>query len=146
MSMQTPQRPALPTAGDHASSAPRRLRSLVLAWHDEESGDELTVDVRGSDRFLEGLSPLGFVPVAEESERQGRRAKETQSEHNVHSLPGANGTQPTRSSASQPGAPARDRELGPGAKGSLAGKEHESAEHRVRWTVRLSRPWKHKSR
>ncbi|HTF91312.1 MAG TPA: hypothetical protein VK843_23065 [Planctomycetota bacterium] len=45
--------------------AQRKLRSLTLAWHDEESGDDLTVNVRGSERFLKGLTPLGFVPVEE---------------------------------------------------------------------------------
>ena len=51
-----------PSSGAVAADPSRRLRSLVLAWHDEESGDDLTVHVRGSQQFLDGLEPLGFVP------------------------------------------------------------------------------------
>jgi hypothetical protein len=38
----------------------RRFRSALLGWTDRESGDELTVRVRGSERFLRDLEPLGF--------------------------------------------------------------------------------------
>jgi hypothetical protein len=104
---------------DSATAATRRMRSLVLAWHDEESGDELTIDVRGSERFLEGLRPLGFVPVGEG----------THSSNN-------------RSAASGVG----DRARGPASKGAPARKDTEAGEHHVRWTVRLARPWKPKVR
>lgn len=49
---------------------PRRLRSLVLAWQDRESSDQWTIDVRGSDRFLQGLNSLGFERVPESGARQ----------------------------------------------------------------------------
>ena len=97
---------ATPAAPSDASEAPRRLRSLVLAWHDEESGDDLTVDVRGSERFLKGLVPLGFVPL-------GKLCEED----------------PTQRAAQHP-----------------SGQPSETTEHRVHWTVRLSRHWNPKSR
>ncbi|HUR29302.1 MAG TPA: hypothetical protein VM509_14030 [Planctomycetota bacterium] len=68
------------------SEASRRLRSLCLSWHDEESGDELAVDVQGSERFLEGLRPLGFLPAA--TRLGGLRAspspRQAPAEHRVH--------------------------------------------------------------
>ena len=54
---------------DGTDAAPRRLRSLVLNWRDAESGDEWTIDVRGSGPCLEALAPLGFVPADETSAR-----------------------------------------------------------------------------
>jgi len=35
------------------------FRSVLLGWTDEESGDRLTVQLRGSERFLGDLTPLG---------------------------------------------------------------------------------------
>lgn len=134
--MQSPDQSVLTSPSESEPAASRHLRSLVLAWRDEESGDELTIDVRGSERFLEGLSPLGFVPVGEASRTHGEPDSEPIAAHALQS----------RSIQGPSSAPIRDRDLGPCAKGSVARKDSESADHRVRWTVRLSRPWKHKSR
>jgi hypothetical protein len=62
------------------------LRSLALTWRDEETGDELVVDVRGSERFLEGLRPLGFVPAAERhgTLRSSASPRQSPSDHRVH--------------------------------------------------------------
>lgn len=51
--------------------SPRRFRSALLGWTDHESGDELTVRVRGSERFLRNLEPLGFRSI--EDQRLGAR-------------------------------------------------------------------------
>ena len=51
------------------NQSPRRFRSALLGWTDHESGDELTVRVRGSERFLRNLEPLGFRSI--EDQRQG---------------------------------------------------------------------------
>ena len=40
-------------------------RSLVLGWTDPESGDELTMDVRGGAEFARGLAGMGFEILAE---------------------------------------------------------------------------------
>jgi hypothetical protein len=40
-------------------------RSLVLGWSDPESGDELTLDVRGGAEFARGLAGMGFEILAE---------------------------------------------------------------------------------
>ncbi len=134
--MQSPDQTVVTSPTEHEPATSRRLRSLVLAWRDEESGDELTIDVRGSERFLEGLRPLGFVPVGD--------APRTHCERD--SMPHAANALQSRSPQGPSSAPVRDPDLGPSAKGSLAKKDLESADHRVRWTVRLSRPWKPKSR
>jgi len=69
--------------------APRHLRSLALAWHDEESGDDLSIDVQGSERFLKGLVSMGFRPVPSQN-RHGRsapvsrRATERAAQERVH--------------------------------------------------------------
>ena len=58
----------------------RRFRSAVLGWTDCESGDELTVRVRASERFLRNLEPLGFhgledqAPGAQQDPRAGPSA------------------------------------------------------------------------
>ncbi len=133
--MQTPDSVVTsPRAGGTAAS--RHLRSLVLAWHDEESGDELTIDVRGSERFLKGLRPLGFVPLGEAPRTQGAGDSESDAAPSLPSM-SSQGTALT---------PVRDREIGASAKGPQAKQDFESADHRVRWTVRLARPWKPKSR
>ena len=41
----------------------RRFRSALLGWTDEESGDELTVRVRGSDRFLRDLPVIQAITL-----------------------------------------------------------------------------------
>jgi hypothetical protein len=68
------------------TEAPRRLRSLSLTWHDEESGDELAVDILGSERFLDGLPSSGFQPT--ERRLGGMRAspapRQNPAEHRVH--------------------------------------------------------------
>jgi len=127
--------------GDAASAAKGRcVRSLILAWHDEESGDELRVNVQGSQRFLEGLRPLGFVPLGEQPARGvGQRLPA------VHPA----GEIVTERDSSAAGAPRRrsDGVEDPSAasnrpaSGPNHHQESEVAEHRVRWTVRLARPW-----
>ena len=134
--MQTPESVVVTSPTENGPLVSRRLRSLVLAWHDEETGDELTIDVRGSERFLKGLRPLGFVPVEKEPRNQGDTDSRAQTAH----------VQASNSPEYTPSAAIRDRDLAPSAKASLAKKEFESADHRVRWTVRLARPWKPKSR
>ncbi len=57
-----------------AGSAPRRgraFRSLVLGYSDEESGDQVVIDVRGSgsfprSAFLKDIERSGFTVLAEE--------------------------------------------------------------------------------
>jgi hypothetical protein len=126
--------------GVDSTPSTRHVRSLVLAWRDEVSGDELTVDVRGSQRFLEGLRPLGFVPLGEQpNEGIGQRLP------CVHPV-GENVAE--RSSATQ-GAPRRrsegvnepDSETNRPPAGPARQPSSEASEHHVRWTVRLSRPW-----
>lgn len=110
----------------------RKLRSLVLSWKDEETGDVLTVDVSGSERFLAGLGPLGFRPL-EELDGEG-------------SFTGpAVGLSQSSNKAGSPRA-ALERGRHPASKGSADRKESTAAGHRVRWTVRLARYWKPKSR
>lgn len=46
----------------------RAFRSAVLGWSDQESGDRLTLSVRGSKSFVEDLGRLGFESL-DESER-----------------------------------------------------------------------------
>ena len=81
---------ATPTEPTATRAAPRRLHSLILSWHDEESGDDLTVDILGSERFLKDLMPLGFVPLAERStearaaQPSPRRRRSESAEHRVH--------------------------------------------------------------
>ena len=42
-----------------------RFRSVRLGWTDPESGERLTVDVRGAASFLPDLEPLGFEILRE---------------------------------------------------------------------------------
>ena len=53
------------TNPEHARRKPpvRAFRSALLGWTDPESGDRLTVTVRGSEAFLADLEPLGFEPL-----------------------------------------------------------------------------------
>lgn len=70
------QRQVAPPAGPEAlaASAPRRgraFRSLVLGFSDEESGDQIVIDVRGSGSFpraafLAGIERSGFTVLAED--------------------------------------------------------------------------------
>lgn len=65
-----------PSTGPEAldASAPRRgraFRSLVLGFSDEESGDQIVIDVRGSgsfprSAFLAGIERSGFTVLAED--------------------------------------------------------------------------------
>lgn len=50
-------------------------RSLVLGWTDPESGDELTMDVRGGVEFARGLAGMGFEILAEPDPGQDRPAR-----------------------------------------------------------------------
>ncbi|MCY3001491.1 MAG: hypothetical protein NTV21_06775 [Planctomycetota bacterium] len=69
-------RQVTPPTGPEAldSSAPRRgraFRSLVLGFADEESGDQIVIDVRGSGSFpraafLAGIERSGFTVLAED--------------------------------------------------------------------------------
>lgn len=60
--------------GSAPGSAPRRgraFRSLVLGFSDEESGDQIVIDVRGSGSFpraafLAGIERSGFTVLAED--------------------------------------------------------------------------------
>ena len=121
-------------------SSVRRVRSLRLAWRDEESGDELMVDVRGSDQLVEELRPLGFVPLGERPvSGLGQRLPD------VHPV----GEVSTERSAPGYGAPRRrvgganDSQVDATrpASGTPRMPDSEVADHRVRWTVRLARPW-----
>lgn len=126
--------------GADTTHGPRHVRSLVLAWRDEESGDELTVDVRGSQRFLEGLRPLGFVPLGELPQAGiGQRlpAVHPAGEGAVERSIAARGA-PRRRGA---GVDDPDSETHRAASGLARPQNSEASEHRVRWTVRLSRPW-----
>lgn len=49
----------------------RRIRSELLCWDDPDSGDALTVEVRGSDDFLALLPGLGFRSAANNPEPRG---------------------------------------------------------------------------
>lgn len=41
----------------------RSCRSLKLAWTDEDTGEQLTLSLRGGARMLRGLEQLGFQLV-----------------------------------------------------------------------------------
>jgi len=57
------------------SPSNRRFRSALLGWTDRESGDELTVRVRGTERFLRDLEPIGFRGLeVEQGDLQDPRA------------------------------------------------------------------------
>jgi hypothetical protein len=121
-------------AAASTSTNPRRMRSLVLAWHDEESGDELQVNVRGTQQFLEGLKPLGFVPLGEQP--NGGVGQRLPAVHPAGDLAlqesrGIRGENPEGNETSS----------GHAARTGERPASSESADHRVRWTVRLARPW-----
>ena len=42
-----------------------RFRSALLGWTDPESGERLTVDLHGSDSFLQALERMGFEHLAD---------------------------------------------------------------------------------
>jgi hypothetical protein len=46
----------------------RAFRSALLGWTDPESGEQLTVKVRGSEDFLRRLEPIGFERLHGEAE------------------------------------------------------------------------------
>jgi hypothetical protein len=46
----------------------RAFRSALLGWTDPESGEQLTVKVRGSEDFLRRLEPIGFERLQGEAE------------------------------------------------------------------------------
>jgi hypothetical protein len=46
----------------------RAFRSALLGWTDPESGEQLTVKVRGSEEFLRRLEPIGFERLQGEVE------------------------------------------------------------------------------
>ena len=58
---------AVPARATPPSARPVRhaWRSLVLGWTDPESGDELTLDVRGGAEFARGLEGMGFEILAQ---------------------------------------------------------------------------------
>jgi hypothetical protein len=58
-----------PDVHDRAPDGARKFRSLRLGWTDPESGDEMVVDVRGPDSFLQdsllpGIEEHGFVVLS----------------------------------------------------------------------------------
>jgi hypothetical protein len=46
----------------------RAFRSALLGWTDPESGEQLTVTVRGSEDFLSRLEPVGFERLQGDAE------------------------------------------------------------------------------
>lgn len=145
--MQRPTEPSRQTSpqaqaggsGPDAGAPVRHLRSLVLSWRDDETGDELTVDVRGNERFLAGLSTLGFVPMGL---RDPRKSSGAAVRRTATSSPRAEASAPAVHRAGEPagaGSPGDSARTPAGPAVAL-----EASENMVRWTARLSRTWKSK--
>lgn len=130
------------TGGSDASAPVRHLRSLVLSWRDDETGDELTVDVRGNERFLAGLSTLGFVPMGLRDPRKAPSAPGSSVHRTASAARRVGGSAPAVHRAGEPAQ--NDDRGGVGSAPTDPTVAQEASEHMVRWTARLSRSWKSK--
>ena len=50
----------------------RSVRSVVLGWTDEETGEQVVVDVHGMAAYLDGLEAQGFVVLRDDGTQLAR--------------------------------------------------------------------------
>jgi hypothetical protein len=129
-------------------SVPRRLHSQVLTWHDEVSGDRLTIDVQGSEQFLAGLAPLGFLPAGEltHSSNNAPPIRGVSGLSERKQAPAVKGAAPRKSAPRELPLPPSGRSALERPKGPDGMTGSDSAENRVRWTARLARHWNPQNR